>query len=125
MDHLRNEFPRLAEWILHNPSKAIPMFEDRLNSIVKQEFGGDQEKQRAQGFPTQQKTFRINFTGNMGKQHVTPRGLKANLLNKMVNVQGIVTRVSIVKPKLQTSYHYSDQSGNGLVRNYHDQYAIA
>ena len=36
----------------------------------------------------------------LGKHLVSPRGLKAELTNKYVGVEGIVTRVSIVKPKL-------------------------
>jgi DNA replicative helicase MCM subunit Mcm2 (Cdc46/Mcm family) len=31
---------------------------------------------------------------------VTPRGLKATLVNQFVSVQGIVTRMAIVKPKI-------------------------
>ena len=36
----------------------------------------------------------------LGKHLVSPRGLNAELTNKYVGVEGIVTRVSIVKPKL-------------------------
>ena len=36
----------------------------------------------------------------LGKHLVSQKGLKAELTNKYVGVQGIVTRVSIVRPKL-------------------------
>ena len=36
----------------------------------------------------------------LGKHLVSPRGLNAELANKYVGVKGIVTRVSIVRPKL-------------------------
>jgi DNA replicative helicase MCM subunit Mcm2 (Cdc46/Mcm family) len=36
----------------------------------------------------------------LGKHLVSPRGLNAELANKYVGIKGIVTRVSIVKPKL-------------------------
>ena len=36
----------------------------------------------------------------LGKHLVSQRGLKAELANKYVGVEGIVTRVSIVRPKL-------------------------
>jgi hypothetical protein len=32
-------------------------------------------------FPTKVKKYYINFEGNFGRNHVTPRGLKANLIN--------------------------------------------
>jgi len=44
----------------------------------------------------------------LGQNYVTPRGLKSVLLNELVQVQGIVTRMSIVKPKIQTSVHYCE-----------------
>ena len=47
--------------------------------------------------------LRINFTGMLGKHLVSPRGLNAELANKYVGVKGIVTRVSIVRPKLDYS----------------------
>ena len=36
----------------------------------------------------------------LGKHLISHRGLKAELANNYVGVQGIVTRVSIVRPKL-------------------------
>ena len=38
--------------------------------------------------------LRINFIGMLGKHLVSQRGLKAELANKYVGVEGIVTRVS-------------------------------
>ena len=44
--------------------------------------------------------FKVGFTGNLGKNHVTPRGLTSNKLNQLLEVNGIVTKISIVRPKL-------------------------
>ena len=66
--------------------------------------GGHPEKQAAnqadKAFPTKVKRYYINFEGNFGRNHVTPRGLKANLINQLVTVQGIVTRMNLVKPMI-------------------------
>ena len=35
-------------------------------------------------FPTKVQAYYINFEGNIGKNNVTPRGLKANLVNKYI-----------------------------------------
>jgi DNA replication licensing factor MCM3 len=67
----------------------------------------------------------VNFEGSFGKNHVTPRGLKANLINQFVSVQGIVTRIAIVKPKIQTSVHYCDESNKGLIKHYTDDTNLA
>ena len=48
----------------------------------------NQEKIAAQNadihFPKKTLTYYINFEGNFGKNYVTPRGLKANLVNRYV-----------------------------------------
>lgn len=76
------------------------------------------------GFPTHKSTAKVNLTGNLGRNFVTPRGLKAHLINQLVKVQGIVTRMSIVRPKLQKSFHYCDKTKQGIVKSYSDQYSI-
>ena len=61
----------------------------------------------------------------MGKNYVTPRGLKSELVNKFVQVQGIVTKMSIVKPKIQTSVHYCEATKKGVVKHYNDNMNLA
>jgi DNA replication licensing factor MCM3 len=51
---------------------------------------------------------------------VTPRGLKAQLVNQFVQVQGIVTKMSMVRPKIQTSVHYCEDTKKGLIKHYDD-----
>ena len=62
----------------------------------------------------------MNFEGNFGKRHVTPRGLRADLMNQYVQVSGIVTRMSIVKPIIHTSVHYCEETKRGHIYNYDD-----
>lgn len=71
-------------------------------------------------FPKKVQIYYINFEGNMGQNFVTPRGLKSTLLNELVQVQGIVTRMSIVKPKIQTSVHYCEATKKGHIKHYTD-----
>ena len=35
-------------------------------------------------------------------------------------VNGIVTKMSIVKPKIQTSVHYCETTKRGMVKSYND-----
>ncbi len=39
----------------------------------------------------------------------------------MVTVQGIVTRMSLVQPKMQTSVHYCEATRKGAIKNYSDE----
>jgi len=41
-------------------------------------------------------------------------------VNQLVTVQGIVTKMSLVKPKIQTSVHYCEQTKKGIVKYYND-----
>ena len=48
----------------------------------------------------------VGFEGNFGSFFVNPRTLTAGLLSKLVCVEGIVTRSSLVRPKVVRSVHY-------------------
>lgn len=128
LDEVREKSGKLAQYILKEPSKAVKMFEDRANKMIEElDSSIDTEKARLydqKKFPTKQKKIKLNFEGNMGKNFITPRGLKSSMINSLVRVQGIVTRMSIVKPKLSKSYHYIPDLKQGHVQNYRDQYSI-
>ena len=109
LDELRVFDGELGEYVTRNPIEAVAMFESQLDSHIKDmkddgEKGGAGEKQTAdardRAFPTKVKKYYISFEGNFGRNHVTPRGLKANLVNQLVSVQGIVTKMNLVKPKI-------------------------
>ena len=133
IDEVRQFNGRLSQYIARNPIEAIKIFEDQLNQTVRgmQEDSGkqNQEKVAAQSsdvhFPKKVESYYVNFEGNFGKNYVTPRGLKANLVNQYVQVQGIVTKMSMVRPKIQTSVHYCEQTKKGLVKHYNDKYNLA
>jgi len=46
----------------------------------------------------------------MGRNHVTPRGLSATLVNNLVCVDGIITRMSLNRSKLIRSVHYCEET---------------
>jgi len=95
LDELRVFDGELGEYVTRNPIEAVAMFESQLDSHIKDmkddgEKGGAGEKQTAdardRAFPTKVKKYYISFEGNFGRNHVTPRGLKANLVNQLVSV---------------------------------------
>ena len=46
-------------------------------------------------------------------------------MNQLVSVQGIVTRMGIVKPMIQTSVHYCEATRKGQIKNYDDTTNLA
>lgn len=109
IDDLRQKDPDLARFVTKNPIDAVSMFEGELDRSIKEMLddsgkGANNEKTAAgtndKAFPTKTKRYYINFEGNFGRNHVTPRGLKAALVNQLVSVRGIVTRMGLVKPMI-------------------------
>jgi DNA replication licensing factor MCM3 len=51
---------------------------------------------------------------------VSPRTLNARLLGGIVCIEGIVTKCSLVRPKIVRSVHYSPKTGKTIERRYND-----
>lgn len=128
IDHLRSDYPLLAKFIIRDPIQALKIFQDQLNLTFKQirseKDQANLEKKGTSQFPTKSIVYYVNFEGNLGRNHVTPRGLKAQLVNQYVAVNGIVTRMSIVKPKIQTSVHYCEENKQGKIKQYQDHFNL-
>ena len=89
IDKLRSFNGDLANFVLQRPIDALGMFEHQLDNAVKDlkddSLKNTDQKTAAQSndkaFPTKVKKYYVNFEGNFGRNHITPRGLKANLIN--------------------------------------------
>ena len=64
--------------------------------------------------------FFIGFEGSFGSKHVTPRTLTAGHLGNLVCLEGIITKCSLVRPKVVKSVHYCEATGKTLERTYTD-----
>uniref|UniRef100_F6Z4G6 DNA replication licensing factor MCM3 n=2 Tax=Ciona intestinalis TaxID=7719 RepID=F6Z4G6_CIOIN len=64
--------------------------------------------------------FFVGFEGSFGKKHVTPRTLTSSLLGSMVCIEGIVTKASLVRPKVVRSVHYCPATKKTMDRRYTD-----
>lgn len=68
--------------------------------------------------------FYISFEGSFGNKHVTPRTLTSRYLGNMVCVEGIVTKCSMVYPKVVKSVHYCPATGATQTRTYTDMTSL-
>jgi len=88
IDEVRQVRPDLAKYIQKKPIDAISKFENQLDMVIK-DLKEDQAPSKSEkvanatdkAFPTKTMKYYVNFEGNFGANFVTPRGLKANLLN--------------------------------------------
>lgn len=121
LDKLREYNKDLAAELIKKPSRMQALFEEYLNVLIDEDEVNKKQKIK-QRLHTKQNNYKVSFTGNFGKNMISPRGLNANLANQLVCVQGIVTRTSIVRPKLVKSYHYCEETKQGSIKEYNDQF---
>jgi len=71
-------------------------------------------------FAKETEDFFIGFEGSFGSKHVTPRTLTATNLGNLVCLEGIITKCSLVRPKVVKSVHFCPATGKTLERTYTD-----
>ncbi|XP_045535196.1 DNA replication licensing factor Mcm3 [Papilio machaon] len=71
-------------------------------------------------FAKEMEEFFVAFSGSFGTKHVTPRSLTSRYLGNLICVEGIVTRVSLVRPKVVRSVHYCPATKKVMERKYTD-----
>jgi len=64
--------------------------------------------------------FFVGFEGSFGAKHVTPRTLTSRNLGNLVCLEGIVTKCSLVRPKVVKSVHFCPATGKTMERQYSD-----
>ncbi|XP_018799245.1 PREDICTED: DNA replication licensing factor Mcm3 [Bactrocera latifrons] len=71
-------------------------------------------------YAKQHEDFFVGFEGCFGNRHVTPRSLTSIYLGNLVCVEGIVTKVSLIHPKVVRSIHYCPATKKVMERKYTD-----
>jgi len=100
MNELRLFDRDLSLLILNNPASCIPWFEEEMKD-------------------TKQATH-IGFSGSLGANTLNPRAIGSSFIGKMICIEGIVTSVSLVRPKLQLSAHYCKEEDEFFIKEYRD-----
>ncbi|XP_071334691.1 DNA replication licensing factor MCM3 [Trachinotus anak] len=75
-------------------------------------------------YAKQYEEFFIALEGSFGAKHVTPRTLTSRLLGSMVCVEGIITKCSLVRPKVVRSVHYCPATKKTMERKYTDMTSL-
>ncbi|KAH9836495.1 ATP dependent DNA helicase [Rhodofomes roseus] len=113
IDDLRDYRRDFADGLLKQPTDYVPAFDEALSNVVSRVH--DAEKHDVSG-----KEYRVGFSGSFGDHHVSPRTLRASQLGKMISLEGIVTRCSLVRPKMLKSVHYCPETRLFHAREYRD-----
>ncbi|EKM60801.1 uncharacterized protein PHACADRAFT_133584 [Phanerochaete carnosa HHB-10118-sp] len=113
IDDLRDYRRDFADGLLKQPVDYLPAFDEALLNVVQRVH--DREKHDIEN-----KSYRVGFSGSFGDHHVSPRTLRASQLGKMISLEGIVTRCSLVRPKMLKSVHYCPETHLFHAREYRD-----
>lgn len=115
LDHVRNHSPELAHGVLFEPFDYTMAFNHALKKIV-------ETIPQARPDQTARDTmYYCAWAGSFGLNSCNPRTLSSQHLNYMVSIEGIVTRCSLIRPKVVRSVHYSEKNEKFHFREYQDQ----
>ncbi|KAJ8549358.1 hypothetical protein K7X08_033065 [Anisodus acutangulus] len=101
----------LARRLLQNPSEYMQPLVDALTDMIRTH----NPKYLKEG-----EQVLIGFTGPFVSRRVTPRELLSRFIGSMVCVEGIVTKCSLVRPKVVKSVHFCPTTEKFMAREYRD-----
>ena len=119
IDEIRDFDKELWQGLLNRPAEFLPACERALRDTVLSIYDPS-NPQHSDTYDANQQ-FYLSFKGAFGDHHVNPRTIDSTYLSKMVSIEGIVTRVSLVRPKIIRSVHYADKTNKFYAREYKDQ----
>ena len=115
IDDVRAHNSELAEGLLQQPFDFALAFDRALHEVV-----GSLPNTTAKQ-TSEDTMYYCAFSGSFGQYACNPRTLSSSHLNHMVSLEGIVTRCSLVRPKVVKSVHYNEKKKVFHFREYKDQ----
>jgi len=91
----------------------LPAFDAALNEIINPESSNRKLK-------SEEDFYHVGLDGSFGANEISPRSINAKFIGKLVCLEAIVTRCSIVRPKILRSVHYCEKTKMYHSRDYRD-----
>ncbi|WP_297503018.1 MCM2/3/5 family DNA replication licensing factor [Thermococcus sp.] len=101
--HLNSYDPELAAELLENPEESILAAEDAIQIVLREQLLKEEEFKVHARFFNLPKTLLVK---EIGSEHI----------NRLIQVEGIITRVSEVKPFVEKAVFVCKDCGNEMVR---------
>lgn len=111
VNDLRRKNEKRANRLLSNAFEELVAFQRALKDFVASIDAT---------YAKQYEEFYIGLEGSFGSKHVSPRTLSSCFLSCVVCVEGIVTKCSLVRPKVVRSVHYCPATKKTIERRYSD-----
>ncbi|KAF8453963.1 MCM2/3/5 family-domain-containing protein [Terfezia claveryi] len=107
----------LYEGILNEPCDFLLPLEEAVKQTALAIF----DRVRHPWVDVKETVFYAALVGSFGSNAVSPRTLSSSHLGKTISLEGIVTRCSLVRPKVVKSVHYNEKKNQFVFREYRDQ----
>ncbi|XP_012414623.1 DNA replication licensing factor MCM3 [Trichechus manatus latirostris] len=111
VNDLRRKNEKRANRLLNNAFEELVAFQRALKDFVASIDAT---------YAKQYEEFYIGLEGSFGSKHVSPRTLTSCFLSCVVCVEGIITKCSLVRPKVVRSVHYCPATKKTIERSYSD-----
>lgn len=118
LDDIREFDREFWTGLLNQPAEFLPACERALRDTVLTIY--DPNDARFE-LVDETQAFYLSFKGAFGANSVSPRTITSLHLSKLISIEGIVTRASLVRPKVIRSVHYADKTSRFYAREYRDQ----
>ncbi|KAH8700451.1 putative DNA replication licensing factor Mcm3 [Talaromyces proteolyticus] len=115
IDEIRAHNRELADGLLTLPFEYSEAFNKALKAVIKT-LPNRPSKETAEDV-----VYYCAYIGAFGENACNPRTLGSSHLNRMVSLEGIVTKCSLVRPKVIQSVHFSEKTNKFFFRKYRDQ----
>ncbi|XP_052391571.1 DNA replication licensing factor MCM3-like [Carassius gibelio] len=115
LNDLRRRNEKRAAKLLNNAFEELLAFQRALKDLVASIDAT---------YAKQHEEFFIGLEGSFGSKHVSPRTLTSRLLGSVVCLEGIVTKCSLVRPKVVRSVHYCPATKKTMERKYTDMTSL-
>ena len=115
IDEIRQHNREIADGLLNQPFDWSQAFDRALFNIVQT------LRNRATQQVDEEAMYYCAYVGSFGEYACNPRTLSSHYLNHMVSLEGIVTKCSLVRPKVIKSVHWNERKSTFHFREYRDQ----
>ncbi|RDW93550.1 MCM DNA helicase complex subunit MCM3 [Aspergillus mulundensis] len=115
IDEIRAHNREMADGLLTSPFDWTQAFDRALKDVIKT------LPSRPSSETADEVNYYCAYVGAFGENSCNPRTLGSSHLNRMVSLEGIVTKCSLVRPKIIQSVHYVERKDRFVTRKYRDQ----
>jgi DNA replication licensing factor MCM3 len=120
LSDLREYCTQDVRLLLRKPKEVIPIYVGALHEYAQDFIEETFFKRHIKVNIETIKKLSIGFCGAFGYHRITPRELLSSFLNCMVKIEGVVTKISLITPKLQKSVQYSPIEKKYVVHEFTD-----